>query len=441
MTSSAPRLPADSRTEPATTRASGVLRSAVDLFVRSPTHERAEIRAFADLVAGLLPDAAIEDRTHVALRLAHRADTPPVIARLLAVDEIMVARPVVLRSPVLTSADLVEVMRHGRAHVELVAERLDLAPDVVLALGRSVDAEAALEPMRHAAGDAAPSIETLRIETMIETAAAVRPVGDADSEAEVALHRALEELAAELEAEETELFEGRSTSIGDAEAEAALQGALDRLAAELDAEARAHEAEEAAARALREAAPEVAGDVDLFLSHDPAGRWRFIQEHSSAVAVTPPPRRRRGDDPAVIGARLFSALVAGEADRLAEELGRAARLDRPVVDRILTDRHGEALAVALAALGVDERTATSILLLHTGERATLAHMQDLAAMAGRIGWRTAENIVESWRGGRGLGRSERSTVLDPAERRGLTRQEASLGDRASEADRRRSGER
>ena len=443
MSFTAPLPPADPRTEHASTRASGVLRSAVDLFVRAPTHERAEIRAFADLVAGLLPDAPVEDRAHVALRLAHRADTPPVIARMLAVDEIAVARTVVLRSPVLTSADLVEVMRHGRAHVELVAERLDLAPDVVLALGRSVEAENALRPLRHAAGDTAPSLETLRIETMIETAAAIRPVGDADSEAEVALHRALEELAAELEAEDADGFAGRSSSIGDAESEAALQGALDRLAAELDAEARAHEAEAAAARALREAAPDVAGDVDVFLSHDPAGRWRFIQEHSSAVAVTPPPRRRRSDDPAMIGARLFSALVAGERDRLAEELGRAARLERPVVDRILTDRHGEALAVALAALGVDERTATSILLLHTGERATLAHMQDLAAMAGRIGWRTAENIVETWRGGRGLGRTERSAVLDPADRRGLSRPEASLGERTSGADteRRRSNDR
>jgi hypothetical protein len=146
----------------------------------------------------------------------------------------------------------------------------------------------------------------------------------------------------------------------------------------------------------------------------------------------------------VIGARLFGALVAGEGDRFAEEVGRAARLERPVVDRILTDRHGEALAVTLAALGVEERTATSILLLHSGERTTLSHMQDLAAMAGRIGWRTAENIVETWRGGRGLGRAETARVLDPADRRGIARQEAGGAGRSmaeSDVDRRRGNER
>ena len=436
-------LPPESRTETTSPRASGVLRSAVDLFVLAPSHERAEIRAFADLVAGLLPDATPADRAHVARQLAHRADTPPVIARLLSVDEIAVARPVVLRSPVLTSSDLVEVMRRGPAHVDLVAERLDLTPEVVLALGRSVAAEAMVRPARREDATAVPSIETMRIEAVVSKAAAERRIGDADAEAEVALQFALDELAAELEAED-EAKTARSRSIGDEEAEATLQGALDRLAAELDAEARAHEAEDAAARALRDAGPDVPSDVDVFLSRDSAGRWRFIQEHASTVAVAPPPRRRRSDDPVVIGARLFSALVAGESERLAEELGRAARLDRPVVDRILTDRHGEALAVTLAALGVDERTATSILLLHSGERTSLAHMQDLAAMAGRIGWRTAENIVETWRGGRGLGRTDTARVLDPADRRGLGRQEASGADRATasgETERRRGNER
>jgi uncharacterized protein (DUF2336 family) len=409
---------------------SEVLRSAVDLFALAPTHERAEIRAFADLITGLIPDATVEDRAHVAHRLAHRADTPPSVARLLASDVIAVARPVVLRSPVLTSSDLVEIMRHGPAHVELVAERLDLAPDVALALGRSIDAEIAVRSPRREAQPATPTIEEMRAEAILGRAAGARPIGDAETESEVALQRALDELAAELEAEET----GRSsaTARSEDEAEAALQHALDRLANELDAEARAWEDEDAAARVLRHTAPGIAGDLDVFLSHDSAGRWRFIQEHTATttLAPPPPPRRRRSDDPAAVGARLFGALVAGERERLAEELGRAARLDHPVVERILTDRNGEALAITLAALGIDERTATSILLLHSGERATLTHMQDLSAMAGRIGWRTAENIVQTWRGGRGLGRVETARVVEQSDRRGVGRQETSGADRA-----------
>lgn len=127
-------------------RSSEVLRSAVDLFVLAATHERAEIRAFADLLGGLLPDAGVADRVHVAQRLAHRADTPPQIARLLAMDAPQIAEPVVLRSPVLTSADLVEIMRRGPEHVGFVAERLDLSPDVVLALGRGGDLGTRIRP-------------------------------------------------------------------------------------------------------------------------------------------------------------------------------------------------------------------------------------------------------------------------------------------------------
>lgn len=384
-------------------RSSEVLRSAVDLFVLAATHERAEIRAFADLLGGLLPDATIADRVHVAQRLAHRADTPPQIARLLAMDAPRIAEPVVLRSPVLTSADLVEIMRRGPEHVGFVAERLDLSPDVVLALGRGGDLATRIRP---AAGRGEPEAEAETIEQIVIEAARAKPIGDADIEAETALQRALDELAAELEAE-----------------------------------ASAHEAEEAAARALRAAMPRAPGDIDEFLGRDPAGRWRYIQEFGSTAALTQAPlRRRRSDDPAEIGARLLAALVAKETDRLAEELARAARLERVVADRILTDRHGEALAITLAALGVDERTATSILLLHQGERASLAHMQDLSAMAGRIGWRNAEHILSSWRGERGRGRGEAMRVVDPAERRSgrEAAQEATRG--AEDLGRRRSGE-
>ena len=451
MPSPAPKIPSASGPGRANPRASEVLRSAVDLFVLAATHERAEIRAFSDLLGGLLPDASAADRAHVAAKLAHRADTPPVIARILALDAVEIARPMVLRSPVLTSADLVRIMRCGPGHVDLVAERLDLTADVVLALGRSFDAD--LPARAFAATDpaAAAALDELRVEALVTGASRRRPIGDADDEAELALQRALDELAAELAAEDAGAARadilGRTepAEAGEIEAEEALRSALDRLAGELDVEARAVEAEEAAARALRRAAPDVAGDIDVFLSRDPAGRWRFIQEHSTSIALsTPPPRRRRSDDPSVIGARLFSALVAGEEERFAEEIGSASRLDRAVVDRILTDRHGEALAVALAALGVDERTATSILLLHSGERATLSHMQDLSAMAGRIGWRTAENILQVWRGGRGLGRTETARIVDPAERRGGARQDAVGGERAASAadgDRLRGNER
>lgn len=409
MISVSPDYPAPAHPAGATSKTSDLLRSAVDLFVLAPAHEHAEIRAFADLIGGLLPDAGPRERAHAARQLALRADTPPAVVRALAMDTAEVARPVILGSPVLTSSDLVQIMRRGADHLALVAERLDLAADVVSALGRSIDGEVRASGMPAlgvgAAASTGASEATAAIETIVEDAVRARPLRASETEAEVALQRALDELAAELEAESA-----------------------------------AHEAETTAARALRVVAPAVAGDIDAFLDRDPAGRWRFIQEIGNLALLAPmPPRRRRGDDPAVIGARLFHTLVAKEPDRLADELARAARLERAVADRILTDRHGEALAVTLAALGIDERTATSILLLHSGERAELAHMQDLSAMAGRIGWRTAEHILSSWRGEREGASGEAMRLLDPAERRGAGRESASPASRVGDDILRRLG--
>ena len=397
MTSSTPDYSAAPRTGAAVSTPSEVLRSAVDFFVQAPAHERTEIRAFADLLDGLLPDADAADRAHASERLARRADTPPAIARMLAMDAAEIARPLVLGSPVLTSSDLVHIMRRGPEHVALVAERLDLAPDVVLALGRSIDTEAQAVSRHTGESEVRPATAIAAmatIEAIVGEAVRVKPLVDADSESELALQRALDELAAELEAE-----------------------------------ARAHEDEAAAARTLRAHAPALADGIDAFLDRDPAGRWRYIQEHATSTALSAAlPRRRRSDDPAAIGARLFGVLVAGERERLCDDLAAAARLDRALAERILTDRHGDALAVTLAALGIDDRTATSILLLHGGERVTLGHMQDLSAMAGGIGWRTADRILSLWRGERASGRGEAMRVLDPAERRGASERDIAAVD-------------
>jgi hypothetical protein len=403
MTSPSPDFQAAPRSGGAAATPSEVLRSAVDLFVQAPAHERTEIRAFADLLDGLLPAADVADRAHAALRLARRADTPPAIARMLAMDAAEIARPLVLGSPVLTSSDLVQIMRRGPEHVALVAERLDLTPDVVLALGRSIGDEARIATRPTSETEAPPAEAnqvTAAVEAIVGEAVRAKPIGDADTESELALQRALDELAAELEAE-----------------------------------AQAHEDEAAAARSLRAHAPALADGIDAFLDRDPAGRWRYIQEHAAGATLSsPPPRRRRSDDPATIGARLFGALVAGERDRLSDDLATAARLDPVLVERILTDRHGDALAVTLAALGIDDRTATSILLLHAGERVTLGHMQDLSAMAGGIGWRTADRILTLWRGERQSGRGEAMRVLDPAERRGAATRDGAAAETRRDAE-------
>lgn len=411
MSPSAPEYPELHRAGAVKLRSAEVLRSAVDLFVQASTHERAEVRAFADLLGGLLPDAEPAERLHAAQLLAPRADTPPAIARLLAMDTDAIAAAVILNSPVLTSADLVAIMRRGPEHVRLVAERLDLAPDVALALAQSSEADAW---MRRTNGPTEPppalGDPALVVEQIVERAVLSKPIADADTMAEVALQRALAELAAELEDD--------GLAFEDDEADADRAPLLDASGAP--------------------------NEIEAFLAADPAGRWRIIQDYTTAAMLAPTTsRRRRAVEPAVVGARLFAASVQGDRAHLGRELADAAAIDMEMATRILRDRDGEPLAVILASLGIDERTATSILLLHGGPHATLGHMQDLSAMAGRIGWRTADLIVERWRGDRSAARTEVQRVLDPADRRGSGRSEAAASGERPAAEtfgRRRSNE-
>ncbi|MER2604442.1 MAG: hypothetical protein ABTQ29_01265, partial [Siculibacillus sp.] len=66
MSRSAPDTTPSSESSPARVRTRAVLRDAVELFVRSPVHERAEVAAFAALVEGLLPDVGFADRRRVS---------------------------------------------------------------------------------------------------------------------------------------------------------------------------------------------------------------------------------------------------------------------------------------------------------------------------------------------------------------------------------------
>ncbi len=153
-----------------------------------------------------------------------------------------------------------------------------------------------------------------------------------------------------------------------------------------------------------------------FFDLDSAGRWRAVQEAAAAAAVAGPVRRRSGLDAAAMGDRLFAAAVAHDLPVMTLLIGDALDIDVPMAGRVLGDASGEPMAVALAAIGIEERRATSILLHLAGAGVSLEHMQDLAAMAGRIGRRTAEQLVAGWRA-EARSRAVPRRVVDPAERR------------------------
>jgi hypothetical protein len=129
-------------------RDAALLRATTELFIQEVAHDRDEVRRYEELAAHFLPRVAIEDRIFVAERLAPRADAPLAIIRMLAKDKIEVARPVISRSVVLGSLDLLTIMAAtGVDHHKLIARRPGLSSDVeqALRIAGNVDVIASLD--------------------------------------------------------------------------------------------------------------------------------------------------------------------------------------------------------------------------------------------------------------------------------------------------------
>jgi uncharacterized protein (DUF2336 family) len=103
--------------------------------------ERILMRDILRLLAGNVEMAI---RIALAERLADDAAAPHDLILLLADDKIEVARPLILRSPLLTEEDVLHlVAEYGEAHHEAVATRANISEPVSEALSRS-DAEPVL---------------------------------------------------------------------------------------------------------------------------------------------------------------------------------------------------------------------------------------------------------------------------------------------------------
>ncbi|ESQ88491.1 hypothetical protein ABAC460_15780 [Asticcacaulis sp. AC460] len=82
----------------------------------------------ADLLVEMLREAEVEDRARVSRRLSILAEVPNSLVRLLIVDDIEVARPLIETCDALNDGDLFYAARHGKtAHRLLLASRKNLS--------------------------------------------------------------------------------------------------------------------------------------------------------------------------------------------------------------------------------------------------------------------------------------------------------------------------
>lgn len=124
------------------TRDAALLRATTELFTQDLTHDEDEIHRYEELAIHFLPRVPVEVRAAVAERLAVCADAPISVIRTLARDVFQVAAPVIRRSPVLDSFDLLSVIAATDVeHHRLMARRSDLGDDVKRALRLTGDSE------------------------------------------------------------------------------------------------------------------------------------------------------------------------------------------------------------------------------------------------------------------------------------------------------------
>ncbi|MBV5263188.1 DUF2336 domain-containing protein [Pinisolibacter aquiterrae] len=378
-----------------------MLADVVDLYLRAPTHDKGEIRAFAALVDGLLDAAVTPARRRVSIALSKRPDTPPEIARRLAMDSIEVAEPMIVESPVLTSSDLVEIMRRGPEHVRCVTRRLDLAPDIAAVLVDSTvtgPTRPVIVPAKRRRDEiaAAPAATSSPL-----SARAPAPVTDALDGADAVEPTPAPAVEARVRLTPPPLFDVPVRPMPKTTETSPTVPALDRSPERLE----------------RAETTSASRKGHAFVAMTSAGRWRALQSAALETATRTGPARGGVREPGLLGDRLLRAATAEDASVLAEALTEALGLERGLVDAILAEPSGEALAVVLVACGIGEIRATSVLLHHLGPAATLGMLQDLAALVERTPRRVAEHLVLSWREDRLARRAGALRQSDAAERR------------------------
>ncbi|HEV3499074.1 MAG TPA: DUF2336 domain-containing protein [Bradyrhizobium sp.] len=132
-------------------RAEAARRIAELFFEAAATLRPDHVELFDGALIGLVPHTEAAARADLAERLSFLANAPrALVGQLAREDEILIAGPLLRRSPVIDQAALVEIARlKGQGHLLAMSERPTLSPDITDVLVRRGDREV----VRRAAGN------------------------------------------------------------------------------------------------------------------------------------------------------------------------------------------------------------------------------------------------------------------------------------------------
>ena len=306
------------------TRDSALLRATTELFVQDLKHDDDEIRRYEELAIHFLPKVPVDVRATVADSLALCADAPPAVIRALARDVFQVAAPVIRRSSVLDSFDMLAVIAATDVeHHRLMARRSDLSDDVKRALRLTGDAEVTGYLDNGASMRAAPAEEA---------AATAKPIHSA-------------------EAPSASRRRGRF-------------------------------------------------DIWQFIELDRPGRLRLIADIASGPPIPHPTttgRAERAFQSILSAAQIVGFARAGQASQLIAAIADGLQLNPDAVATSVHDRTGEALAVMLKALRLDDLQAQQVFLLASPVGRDVQTFFPLTDLYAGMEHSTAETLCEAWR--------------------------------------------
>lgn len=142
--------------------------------------------------------------------------------------------------------------------------------------------------------------------------------------------------------------------------------------------------------------------IDRFFDLDRDARRRVLAAFEAETAFRRIGKYGRRTPPAVtagLSQKLINAVFAGEHATYEHLIGDSLGIEAELAGRIVADRGGEALVIALLALGIDASDATSIFVRSDPALGWTYHtIRHLVQLYGAIGWRTAEAVIARWSG-------------------------------------------
>lgn len=129
--------------EPSSETRRALLRELTDHFFGVPTHSTTEQALFDAVLSDLSAEMETAVRAELAARFASAPNAPPTLIRRLANDEAAVAGAVLRTSPVLSEAELIDVVRtRSQDHILAVTERAEVSEAVSDAIVEKGDDQA-----------------------------------------------------------------------------------------------------------------------------------------------------------------------------------------------------------------------------------------------------------------------------------------------------------